>query len=309
MRFFDFSSWQTILTSILGILLFSLIAMGIRVMMMLTIQQRQQRMNRQINERLRVLIAAYKVLGGSFTGRLTVDPAHLGRSRRADPDLAPDKAALDEPPLDEAAPENVTLIAVDSGKGADPSAPPTFVLERRVQIRDAVEAALADILLLGTETQVELAARAAADMAAGRPIHTAELVVSLRDYIRRALDLEKIPAKVAIPAQGGRRDRDLPAAEARAAAARAEAVAPEAGRGAVQAAGQAAAEWAWGWAWDWGRDGVRTIPCPQADTRNPTSGMGAVRSRNDRRFFAHRGNPYSSRTQADVALAGKLIRR
>lgn len=202
MRFFDFSSWQTILTSILGILLFSLIAMGIRVMMMLTIQQRQQRMNRQINERLRVLIAAYKVLGGSFTGRLTVDPAHLGRSRRADPDLAPDKAALDEPPLDEAAPENVTLIAVDSGKGADPSAPPTFVLERRVQIRDAVEAALADILLLGTETQVELAARAAADMAAGRPIHTAELVVSLRDYIRRALDLEKIPAKVAIPAQG-----------------------------------------------------------------------------------------------------------
>lgn len=203
MRFLDFSSWQTILTSILGILLFSLIAMGIRVMMMLTIQQRQQRMNRQINERLRVLIAAYKVLGGSFTGRLTVDPAHLGRSRRrADPDPDAASAAAGDVPQGEPAPEDLALIAVETGGGTDPSAPPTFVLERRVQIRDAVEAALADILLLGTETQVELAARAASDMAAGRPIHTAELVASLRDYIRKALDLEKIPARVAIPAQG-----------------------------------------------------------------------------------------------------------
>lgn len=170
MRSFDFSSWQGLLTSLLGILLFTLIAMGIRVLMMLTIQQRQQRMNRQINERLRVLIAAYKVLGGSFTGRLTVDPAHLGRSRQTD-DPAPDS-------------------------------PSAFALERRVQIRDAVEAALADILLLGTDEQVRLAGQAATDMAEGRPIHTAELVISLRDYIRKALDLEGIPASLAIPAQG-----------------------------------------------------------------------------------------------------------
>lgn len=32
--------------------------------------------NRQINERLRTLIAAYKVLGSSFTGDLAVDPTH-----------------------------------------------------------------------------------------------------------------------------------------------------------------------------------------------------------------------------------------
>ncbi len=191
MRFLDFSSWQGVLTSILGILLFTLIAMGIRVLMMLTIQQRQQRMNRQINERLRVLIAAYKVLGGSFTGRLTVDPAHLGRSRRLDPEAA----------LAGGVPEEGALVAVEPASG-DTHAPPAFVLERRVQIRDAVEAALADILLLGTEEQVELAGRAATDMAEGRPIHTAELVVSLRDYIRKALDLKGIPAHVAIPAQG-----------------------------------------------------------------------------------------------------------
>ena len=38
-----------------------------------TIQQRRERMNRQINERLRTLMAAYKTLGGSFTGDLVVD--------------------------------------------------------------------------------------------------------------------------------------------------------------------------------------------------------------------------------------------
>jgi len=41
------------------------------------VQQRRERENRQINERLRTLIAAYKTLGGSFTGDLSVDPAHL----------------------------------------------------------------------------------------------------------------------------------------------------------------------------------------------------------------------------------------
>ena len=70
MRYFDFGSWQGILTTILGLALFTLIGVGIRVLMMLTIQQRQQRLNRQINERIRTLIAAYKTLGGSFTGCL-----------------------------------------------------------------------------------------------------------------------------------------------------------------------------------------------------------------------------------------------
>lgn len=69
-------------------------------------------------------------------------------------------------------------------------------------MRDAVEAALSDVILLGTEEQVELAARAAQDMVAGRSIETAQLVMSLRHFIRAALDLEPIPASVAIPNQG-----------------------------------------------------------------------------------------------------------
>lgn len=76
------TSWQGILLSDLAIALFALIGVGIRVVMMLTIQQRQQRMNRQINERLRTLIAAYKTMGGSFTGALTVDPTHLRELNR-----------------------------------------------------------------------------------------------------------------------------------------------------------------------------------------------------------------------------------
>lgn len=181
---FDFSSWQSALTTLVGLLLMMLIMVGIRIVMMMTLQARQQRMNRQINERLRVLMAAYKVLGGSFTGRLTVDPSHLGGSRRAAQDLA-------EP--------GEMVAETTPAEGEEPS---QFALERRVQIRDAVEAALSDILLLGTEDQVRMAGLAARDMAAGRPIHTAELVVALRAYIRQALDLEPVPADVIVPAQG-----------------------------------------------------------------------------------------------------------
>lgn len=170
MRFIDFSSWQGVLATLTGIALITLIGVGVRIVMILTLQARQQRMNRQINERLKTLIAAYKVLGGSITGELTVSPVHL-KDLRQEPDEA----------------------------GERPMPPGS---ERRRRIRDAVEAALSDILLLGTEEQVRLAARAAAEMAEGRPIHTAELVVSLRDYIRHALDLDPVPKDVILPAQG-----------------------------------------------------------------------------------------------------------
>lgn len=136
--------------------------------MMLTLQQRQQRMNRQINERLKTLIAAYKVLGGSFTGKLEVDPSHLRELRQT-----PAEGELE-----------------------------SFGSDRPRRIRDAVEAALSDILLLGTDEQVELAAMAANQMAAGEPIQTGELVVSLRNYIRKALDLGQISGDVTIPMQG-----------------------------------------------------------------------------------------------------------
>ncbi len=171
MRNFDFTSWHGILTTILGLTLFTLMGVGVRVLTMQLIQQRRERMNRQINERLRTLIAAYKVLGGSFTGRLTVSPAHLRDMKATEEDATSEKSR-------------------------------TGGSERSRRVRDAVEAALSDIILLGTEEHVRLASQAAVDMVAGRPIHTAELVVSLRNFIRTALDLGDIPAGVNIPLQG-----------------------------------------------------------------------------------------------------------
>lgn len=177
MRGIDFSSWQGIVGGIVGLLLVTLIGIGLRMVFMMTIQQRQQRMNRQINERLRTLIAAYKVLGGSFTGDLTVNPMHQ-RDLRAVPADAP-----------------VDLDALE------PSGPATE-FDRPRRIRDAVEAALSDIILLGTEEQVRLAARAATQLVAGNRLQTHDLVVSLRTYIRTALDLETIPADLVLPPQG-----------------------------------------------------------------------------------------------------------
>ncbi len=176
MRNLDFSSWHSLLVTLIGLALLTLIGVGVRLLLMLSIQQRRERLNRQINERLRTLIAAYKVLGGSFTGDLAVDPRHLRESRQ---------------PLDagKAAPGTLDATVAD---GSD----------RRRRIRDSVEAALSDIILLGTEEQVRLALRAANDLVAGHPVHTHELVVSLRNFIRKALDIDPIPASLAIPAQG-----------------------------------------------------------------------------------------------------------
>lgn len=185
MRNLDFSSWQSLLFTLIGLAFFTLISIGIRLLMMVTIQQRRERANRQINERLRTLIAAYKVLGGSFTGTLTVDPRHLRDLHR--PDLHPLETSESEvtgEPADEVIP--------GTGEGSD----------RARRIRDAVEAALSDIILLGTEQQVRLAERAARELVAGHPVHTHELVASLRDFIREALDLGPIPAGLSLPMQG-----------------------------------------------------------------------------------------------------------
>ena len=177
MRGFDFSSWESVLLTLIGLALFTLISMGIRLLMMFTIQQRRERMNRQINERLRTLIAAYKTLGGSFTGDLAVDPRHLRDLREAG-------------------------LADEGAEGADASPDSAGGSDRRRRIRDAVEAALSDIILLGTEEQVRLAERAVRELVAGHPVHVHELVVSLRGFIREALDLAPIPADLAIPMQG-----------------------------------------------------------------------------------------------------------
>jgi hypothetical protein len=176
-RNLDFTSWQALLSTLLGLSVITLIGVGIRLLAMQTIQQRRERENRQINERLRTLIAAYKTLGGSFTGDLEVDPTHLKDLRR-EAEGSTDRTT-----------EGSTDIASPRS-------------DRSRRIRDAVEASLSDIILLGTEEQVRLAATAATELAAGRPVETAALVVCLRDFIRQVLDLEPISSQLVIPKQG-----------------------------------------------------------------------------------------------------------
>lgn len=186
MRNLDFSSWQTLLSTLLGLAVITLIGVGIRLIVMQTMQQRRERENRQINERLRTLIAAYKTLGGSFTGNLAVDPTHLRDLRQRDAGDADAGTVLE-----------AGHTAADGSAPGDPAGS-----DRSRRIRDAVEAALSDIILLGTDEQVRLAAQAATELAAGRPIHTAELVVSLRDFIRHVLDLGPVPSQLPVPRQG-----------------------------------------------------------------------------------------------------------
>ncbi len=164
----DFSSWQALVSTLLGLVLVSVVAVGVRLLVMQTVQQRRERENRQINERLKTLIAAYKTLGGSFTGQLAVDPRHLRDLRQAPAD------------------------GVDATGRSD----------RARRVRDAVEAALSDVILLGTDEQVRLAAHAAQEMVDGRPVETAALAASLRQFIRDVLELDPIPASLAIPKQG-----------------------------------------------------------------------------------------------------------
>jgi hypothetical protein len=176
-RNLDFTSWQTLLSTLIGLSVITLIGVGIRLLAMQTIQQRRERENRQINERLRTLIAAYKTLGGSFTGDLAVDPTHLR-------DFKPSADGMTDHPTE----SGVERVRPGS--------------DRSRRIRDAVEAALSDIILLGTEEQVRLAAEAATELTAGRPVETAALVVCLRDFIRQVLDLQPVPSQLIIPKQG-----------------------------------------------------------------------------------------------------------
>jgi heme exporter protein D len=184
---FDFSSWSALASTVLSLLLMTLMMMGMRLLFMQTIQKRRERENRQINERLRTLMAAYKTLGGSFTGNLTVSPMHLREARAmTQAGERPEEALQDAVDIDED--DETPAIGGSS--------------ERQRRTRDVVEAALSDIILLGTEDQVRMAAQAAQDMVAGRPVQTAALVTSLRQFIRAALYLETIPPDIAIPNQG-----------------------------------------------------------------------------------------------------------
>ncbi len=168
MRSLDFSSWFTVLTTFLSLGVVTLIGVGIRLILMQTIQQRRERENRQVNERLKILIAAYKTLGGSFTGNLAVDPTHLR-------DLRPSEGNGE---------------SEVSGN------------ERARRIRDAVEGALSDVLLLGNDDHVRLATDVANELIAGRRVETAALVESLRDFIRSVLDLESVAETISPLKQG-----------------------------------------------------------------------------------------------------------
>lgn len=182
----DFSSWSSVLSTVAGLLLVTCLMMGVRLLFMQTIQKRRERENRQINERLKTLIAAYKTLGSSFTGQLQVHPTHMRDLRMRPPQTQAVEAEDADAPLAE---DGEAPAALSSS-------------ERQRRMRDTVEAALSDVILLGTEDQVRMAARAALEMTEGRSIHTRELVVSLRNFIREALNLEPVPADVRIPDQG-----------------------------------------------------------------------------------------------------------
>ncbi len=121
MRGIDFSSWQGVLSTLAGLVLITLLGVGIRLLVMQTLQQRRERENRQINERLRTLMA-HKTLAVRSPANWVWIPA----------------------------------IAVTFASAKMPKASPSPARSRR--IRDAVEAALSDILLLGTDEQVRLAA-------------------------------------------------------------------------------------------------------------------------------------------------------
>lgn len=193
MRNIDFSSWQGLFSTLIGLCVVTLVMVGIRLVVMQTVQQRRERENRQINERLRTLIAAYKTLGGSFTGNLSVDPVHLRDLRRA---------AAREGTREEDA-EMAALVSASAAATADAAASSDSPgAERRRRVRDAVEAALSDVILLGTEEQVRLAAHAASELVAGREVETAALVVSLRSFIREVLDLDPMPGGLTLPRQG-----------------------------------------------------------------------------------------------------------
>jgi hypothetical protein len=168
MRNLDFSSWPALLSTLAGLAFITLIGVGLRLIVMQSVQQRRERQNRQINERLKTLIAAYKTLGGSFTGTLFVDPTHLKDVR-------------------ESAEKGEALVESS---------------DRARRMRDNVEAALADIILLGTEEQVRLAAHAASELVAGRTVEMSKIVISLRDFIRSVLELDPVPQSVSIPQQG-----------------------------------------------------------------------------------------------------------
>jgi len=190
----DVSSWRALLSTLVGLAVVTLVIVGIRLLVMQTVQQRRERHNRQINERLRTLIAAYKTLGGSFTGDLAVDPAHL-RDLRVKTD---GEAVI----ASQAGSAGSATMAGPSTTGMPSAEVESPGAERRRRVRDAVEAALSDVILLGTEEQVRLATRAATDLVAGRVVETAELVVSLRTFIRDVLDLDPVPVELVIPKQG-----------------------------------------------------------------------------------------------------------
>ncbi len=163
MRGIDFSSWQGVLSTLAGLVLITLLGVGIRLLVMQTLQQRRERENRQINERLRTLMALTRPWAVRSPANC-VDPSHRRDLRQRE-----DAEGIAEPRSD-----------------------------RARRIRDAVEAALSDILLLGTDEQVRLAARAANELAHGTYPRTGDL---LRDFVREALDLAPIPTDLQIPPQ------------------------------------------------------------------------------------------------------------
>jgi len=63
----DFSSLEAPMTTTVGLAVFTLLGIGIRLSMRQIIQQRRERMNRHSNERVKILMAGYRTTGGSLS--------------------------------------------------------------------------------------------------------------------------------------------------------------------------------------------------------------------------------------------------
>ncbi len=93
---------------------------------MQTIQKRRERENRQINERLRTLMAAYKTLGSSFTGNLTVSPVHLRHARALEQTCLRTKPCCPMPTMTAPSPEAIQSASAAPATRWRPRCPTLF---------------------------------------------------------------------------------------------------------------------------------------------------------------------------------------
>ena len=77
----DFTSWEGLLSTLLGLAVFSLVVVGIRLLIMHIVQLRRERENRQINERLHFIGRTRNTLGVRLRVRSAQKPVRQEKRR------------------------------------------------------------------------------------------------------------------------------------------------------------------------------------------------------------------------------------